>query len=281
MQSFDLYTRGFGILKDNPIALVPVVAIFFAVFLVAMIAAAIAVAFFVDLGGASSSAGIASILVPAILAVVIIVLLLSLSVGVIIQGMYVAIAQQGLRGRISLQDAFDLSLKRVKDLFLFNILCILIVAVIAIAVIAISMGSIESLLSYLRGYSQGTGSSIALILAVLGTILPMVIEFWIAMFVINIAIYAAVPLIVLEKLGPLKAVRRSIGIAKKRYLSIISVQLLGAIVFGALYGLQVFLNFIPLLGWIASVAISIFGTAWMQIIPTLFYFSYVKGKPRS
>lgn len=276
MKSFDLYVDGFNILKRNVVAVVPVVAFFFAAVIVSLLASGIAVA---SLPGLDAGAGMGSLLVPLILAVAVATLLLSLSIGIIMQGMYVSIAQQGLRGRVSLGRALDFAVKRAKDLFLFNLAAIAIVAVVTAAVVMLFMGSIESLASYVNGYSQGTGtaSAVSLVLRMVGTLLPILAVFWLAMFVIGIVLYQAVPLIALERMGPIGGMKRSYAIARKRYLSIIFVQFIGILIFGALYMVQGFFNLIPFVGWIVSIAISVFGSAWMQMIPTLFYFSYVKG----
>ncbi|MDE1851298.1 MAG: hypothetical protein KGH69_01240 [Candidatus Micrarchaeota archaeon] len=207
------------------------------------------------------------------------VTILGILVTPLIVGMYIDIADQGCQKKtVSLRKAFEVAKSNYSNMFLLSIL----VTIIWIVVFAV-LGVVFALPALMMG--AGTGG---ILLLIVGAIVSIVV-----LAVLSIYLYEAYAVVVLERLGPIRAVRRSLQIGRQKLgllFKVLVLTVLVAIGFVIADGILVGVVEVVLglsghswlglgIGQTLNFLFSSAFSAWIIMIPVVFYKEYVgKGK---
>lgn len=283
----EIFGDSFGVVRDNPIILLP---FFLFTVLITIVSVGLAGVLLIGLGAGSLS-GISSLfttgatptmstllsLLPALLTFIGIIALIAYLVGVLVTGLYIAIAEQGFKKqRISLNSAFNVAKSAYLRLLGANLLYLIILIIVSLIFAGLFAGAA---LTHVR--------AIILLAGFLLLIIAIVVFVAIALL-----IYQMNTVVILEKRAPVDAVKRSIAIGKSKWVTILGVVVVAAIIgiivslisdgVGALIGF-LFSLASPLLGsgirTIIVLAIDAFLSSWLALVPVFFYHEYVaKGQ---
>lgn len=89
-------------------------------------------------------------------------------------------------------------------------------------------------------------------------------------------LYMIMPVVVLENLSGLAAIKRSFALARNRKLSIWGINIVMGIIAVVLH----FLEYVPYLGLVLSPLIAMFLVSWMMLAVTTYYFMRIKNKSK-
>lgn len=276
MSVLQAYSKSFMILREHWKALLPTVALLLIAFLIALVASA----FFI----VQASAAASSLLSNAAIVVILVLFLSILLAALFLQGMYASIASQGIKGEVSLGQAFDDSRSRLSSLFIFDLIYVIVAVAIGAALLSTSYGSV---LSEISAFSSASGSSmagfsnIALIQALFSTVGPLFIAFVSIMFLLGIFFYTGPPLIVLEKKGGIEGLVASFSVGRTRFVTILLIELLAVVITLVSSFLVGALSLVPYVGQLLGLVVQIIITSWLAMVPAVFYIENVRNRMKS
>jgi hypothetical protein len=290
MSITDVFSKTFNILKDNPKIVLPNLIftsligglVLYSVFSLLSGVYGISI-----LGSHAVQAGVHQTrsvsevlaLITHIIPIIIFVYLIALFVNPLLNGMYINIADQGYRkGKISLSTAFSTIRRSYFSLFATELL-ITIVWIVVLLVFAVVF-----LLPTI-----GTGGLLHLLWLIAGCLIFLALSIF-----IGICLYESYAIVVIERIGAINAVRKSIEIGKQNLGSIFKIFLVTPVivlVYSVFIGmLQTALEFVfsirsdvffgTIIAQIINFVLNSGLGAWIAMIPAGFYFDYVK-KARS
>lgn len=211
-----------------------------------------------------------------VLPVLILILLIPLFIASLLVGIYVSVADQGYRKKgISLSAAFQVAKSNYVNL-LFTSLLVVIIWIIVISI----MAAIFLLPIIVIGAGLGTVLWLAL-----GALVFLAV-----VILLSILLYEAFTVVILENLGAISAVKRSIEIGKRNMSTIFFVFVIGAVITIG-YAIVIGLLAVGIEGAFALAHQLIFGivisqainfilasgmSAWLAMIPVGFYRTYVQ-----
>ncbi len=218
--------------------------------------------------------------------VLIIISIIALLISPIFYGMYYSLAIQGMQknSNTDLGKAFDDS-KRVYRKILWTAIIQAVVIVIVLGIIIgvsiVSLGGVQQAISSIYG-SPGVSNSGS-------SILPLVITA-IVVFVVSVILgdlfFIAVPLAMLDGSSGITAVKKSFGVARKYFWSIIGLLILSIIAYIIVYVITLIFSVIfslvnPVLGSIVSLILTVlldsFVAGVVIFLPVVFYKRFVKS----
>ncbi len=202
--------------------------------------------------------------------------------GVLLAGMYIDMARQGARGKVSLNAAWEVAVSRFWQLLLLEIIIAVIFIVIALVIAAGSgvFSQLSTLLPLITSNTLANQSSISTLAPVLARLGEFLVLLIIVMVVVSIFLYQANVVVVLEKRSATDALNRSIEIGKKNFFSILLFFILIfilSLIFFIIFGL---LSRIPIIGVVILLVAEMFFSAWVAMLPTMFYFEYAAPAAR-
>ena len=234
-------------------------------------------------GGSAVLGSTAPILGAVLLGIIVLFLVSPIWVGT-----YYSMALQGLGNkRISIYDAIGTTKKRYVDLllviFLQIIIYVIVYAIIFYPIIGPVLAFVHGYGGLVAGGSPVLGSLLKL--AVLGVLI--LIAALIATFILMPLLYEAVPLVLLEGLGGVDAVRRSIALGRKNFWKIVWLLTVFWFVVGMIYVGEwivaaIFGLLSPLIGAIISIVLSLavgaLVAAWSYALQIVFYKEFIDNK---
>ncbi len=274
--------NSFKVLKEHPIIVVPFLAFLILIIIVSVILALVTVGA-VSAGASSlfttgtpSISNLLSVFVPLVLGILIVALI----GGAFMQGMYIDLARQGLSGKtISLGGAWDTAKNRALKLIALNILILIIYAVVILILVFITgvPGVINNVMStYASSFASGTSPGISTFVSLVASVLAFFILLVIAVVIMSVMFYQAPVVVILEDAGVIEALKRSIDIGKKNFVTILVFFIIVGIVSTILSIVISLLGLIPYLGIIIRLAGDVLLGVWAAMIPAMFYFEYIK-----
>lgn len=272
--------NAFKVLKEHPVVVVPVIA--FAIVL--MIVGVILVLATVGAAG-SNLASLLTTSTPSIRSLftifaplIVVIGIIALVGGAIMDGMYIDLARQGLSGKVSLESAWSTAKGKALRLIALNIL-ILIIDLIIIVILAFATGLPSTVSSAIAHYtsSVASGSSgISVLISLVVSLLAFFILLVITLIITSILFYQARVVVVLENCGVIDALKRSIDIGVKNFLTLLLFLIFVGIVSGMVGFVISLLGSIPIIGIIIRIVGELLLGVWGSMIPTMFYFEYIK-----
>lgn len=281
MRISDVLGKSFGILKANPKIILPY-------FIFTALIGILSIYFSLLLSGSVTGTGVNTptsflnvvlVLLERLVPLLILIIVLAVFVSPLIIGMYINVADQGYqKGTVSLRKALGVARNNYLNMLLLSIL----LTVIWIVVLAV-LGIVFALPALIMG--KGIGSALWLII---GAVVSLVI-----LVVLALYLYEACTVVVLEGLGPVRAVSRSLQIGKQKLGLIFKVCLLAFLVtIGFIIAdvIVVFIIEVPLglsghamlglgIAQLVNFLFSSVFSSWYIMIPVAFYKEYVgKGK---
>lgn len=230
--------------------------------------------------GAHLAGGLSAMLpfLAALVPFMAIVYLISFFVGPVLYGMYISIAEQGYgKKKVSLRTAWHVAAKNYYNLLatevLVSIIWIVFVAVLAAIFV---VPAVLAIASPLVGAWLGIGT----VIFIVGSVL------------IGIALYEAFAVVIMERLGAFKAIKRSIAIGKRypcKVFKIFLLALLIVVVYAILISifqaaLEIAFAFAGIIfaGAIIAQAVNfVLNSAvgsWISMVPLGFYLDYVRRR---
>lgn len=272
--TLDLLGNAYDILKNNPKIIVP--------YLIISVFTAILQNLIPNSGFGSGALGLG--VAFSVVAIVIFGYLIVFVLQIFLTGFYVSIADQGYKKEtISFDKAFAVAKQNFVRILLTYLLLFVIAVIVAIVLIAIFLAPLFALGLFSGSSSSSTGLAGAGIIVILfGLALIIIIPLTI---LITILLYQLYPALVLETLGPVNAIKRSIAIGRNNMVPILLVFLATAAV-GFLFAIIPYLIAVgisllnQLAGSILSGIVQSIVVSWSSLIPVLFYYNYV-AKPAS
>ncbi|MDE1850792.1 MAG: hypothetical protein KGH54_03300 [Candidatus Micrarchaeota archaeon] len=283
MGTIGIFGKTLDILKSNPIGILPylIVTAFFGGIVLYTVFSGLSAVYGINVFGPSAPHNLAGVssLVPfymSLVPVIAALLLVSLFINPLLLGIYLSMADQGYnKKRVSLGGAFDVAKRNYSKLFAVGVA----IAAIWLAVIGV-LAAIFLLPLVMGGFGAG-----AVLWLLLGAIVFIVVA-----VVLSILLYEAFAIVVLERTGPIAAIRRSIEIGRKNMRGVFAVFIvLGAIVIAysiALTVFQIALEYAfsatssPLAGALVAQAVNfLLGSAmgaWFAMLPAGVYFEFAK-----
>ncbi len=273
MEGIDVVSNCLAAIRKHPIFLVPelVLTIF-----AALLAFALIVPLTASIIGQSSSlnatispaVAIATIvqLIPNFIILIVIVAVASL----ILEAMYIVLVSKWNESTASLTDAFSIALSRFFDLFLYSLLILVIEGVIALILFAPSISTLAPLIS--NPSLATTNMWAQFLLGAIGSILIGVL----IGIILAPLLFTGATIVVLEKLGPIKAFMASIEIGKKDFVGILGVYLIFIITYIIIYVISVVLGLIPYIGAIFTLALSILLGTFAYLIAPMYYVTFAR-----
>ncbi|MDE1767958.1 MAG: hypothetical protein KGH64_02380 [Candidatus Micrarchaeota archaeon] len=286
MDAVDVIKNTFKALKTHPIYVVPFLAY---ALVLGMLVLALIVLPLLSLSGAGTSGptlthsaaqivAVLGTLIPGLIILFVAIILFS----PVISGMYVYLVSKWNENQVSLSDAFNVSLNRVVDLLLYMILY----GIVSIAVFGIAFSPfIASLIgiaanSALTSSSSVPSSNSAAVVGLLFSLGISVILAVIAALIMGPLFYTAIPIVVIEKKGPINALKASIEIGKKDFFGILALMVLSGIVTLIVEFILNIINIIPIIGTIVFIIGYIFILTFTMMIPTMYYITLVQKSPK-
>lgn len=200
----------------------------------------------------------------------IILILIALVVGMFVIGIYADAATKLNKPEISLQDTFSVSASRFIDLMLYSIL----ITVIEIAVFGLIFSpSISTIIKFLQsgGVVPSQAAITSFVVGLLGSILVSIV-----LVIIGAPLlFATIPLIVIERKGPIQALKASISIGRKDFLGILGVFFIFLLFYCVADTISIILRHIPFIGFIFSLAVSVFIGAVGALLAPIYYTNFV------
>lgn len=217
------------------------------------------------------TAGPSSVPLGTIIAFVVVAGILGIVGGAIMDGTYISMAAQGLKGKITIRTAFDNAMNKLLSLLGVTLL-IAVVSVAAIGGISVIFG-IGTLIAT---FSNISSMSHAALIAAFLSLIPFFIVVIIVGGVLTIFFYLATVLVILENKGAVDALITSINLGAKNFVTILIflvvvfvISILASLIFAVI-------NLIPIIGQIITFILGLFLYSWNFMLPTMFYFEYIK-----
>lgn len=194
-------------------------------------------------------------------------------VGIVIEGMYISIAEQGYGKNVSLSKALEITKEKYLSLFGTSLLVGVIIGAFAIVLALVTTLAIVGVVGASVASAGAAGALPEVGAAVLVVLIVAVI--------FSVLFFEAAPVVILENKTTIAALQRGWEIGTKNFWSILAVLIPALLVIGAFY--VVFdLGVASILGTVAGSVVfylvSIFTTAWYSTIPIAFYHEYVLKK---
>lgn len=287
----------FEIMKKNPVIIVPYLVLYVLLFIFAII---FFVALFVPLLGhiplnnthnfsanfnstfginsankTNSTAAMGAIILnelPALFLIGIIAVVFLLVAAVFLEGMMISFAMQGLKGKISLEEAFGVARNRFWSLLGFTLLygVIEIIIVTIVIVVLFSVG-------VFAGTTSTTTSSSGSALQVLAGVGLLIIGVIVVLVILSILFFLGNVLVVVDNLGAIQAFQKSIDYGKKMAGTILVLIILLALINAGFSVVSFILtSVLSFVGSIIEVVLSLFVSSWLAMVPAVFYLEYVK-----
>ena len=276
-----MFNKSFDILRANPKIILPYL-IFTAVIGILAVYASLLLVGSASSTGVNTASSFLSLALGTLGRLVpLIVLIAALAILVIplIIGAYISIADQGYqKKKVSLRIAFGVAKRNYLNMLLLSIL----VTIIWIAVFAV-IGLAFVVPAFMLGR---VGTALWLLLGMIVSIVVMV--------VLTLYLYEAYTVVILEKLGPIGAVRRSFQIGKQRLgllFKVFALTILVAMGFVIVDSIAVIIIEIPLslsgqmllgigIGQALNFLLSSAFSSWFIMISVAFYKEYVGKRKR-
>lgn len=260
MGIWDLTQKSFDVFAKNMMIALPLIIFAVVVIILALLViGSIFVSLIPSLYSMSSMSSFsASLILPLLLAglpALIIFFILTFLACVLIEGMYISIGKQAaLNKKPDLGVAYKEAKSRYLSLLGADIIAGLMALLAALILISLFIAA------------RGLGV-VHITLAVIGVLLIVILGFTLA------ALFFMVPAaVIIEGRSALESVKRSIQIGTANFWSIILLILI-------FLGLRIILGLIgivPILGWVIAIVGSIILDIMFLIIPSLFYYQYVR-----
>jgi hypothetical protein len=286
----NVISEGFELVRKNYLKFLSLYILFVVILsIIILVAVVFAVLFIFGSGlNLNNISGIGSALGP-IVFLLIVVLAIMFIVEPLWIGSYYAMALQYLNGgTISVFDAIGKARQKYVPLLWTMALETLIFVVIDVLIFSPLVVPAASFFHVLTASSSLSGSAViraGIPLLLLGIV--MAIVFLLVTLVLAPLLYEAVPLVMLENVRGVKAIKESIDIGRKTFWNLIWLFVLFGIVYGLIelgQGMVTFvLNLLGLLagsilGIIISLFVGAFVTAWLYVLPIIFYRDFLDKK---
>ena len=274
--------EGFSMVKGNYLEFLSLYLIFVALFAIIFVAA-LAIFLAVAVGGGWSGTNAAG---SAMLFIILLVLGVIFLLEPLWIGSYYAIAVQNMSGRrVSAWDAISMAKDRyVKLLWTMALETLVFIAVDAVIFSPLAVPSIGFINAYAASgsMSNAVGSSL---LPLIGLAIVLIIVYLLASAALAPLLYEAVPLVMLEGVSGVGAVKESIEIGRGNFWNIIWLVVLFGIIYGAVVFAQNLVAFAmqvlghlagSILALIISFLVGAFLTAWFYVLPIIFYNDFLR-----
>ncbi|MFI5412756.1 MAG: hypothetical protein ACHQX1_02600 [Candidatus Micrarchaeales archaeon] len=282
----EIFGKTFDIVKNNPKIILPylVFTMIIGVFVIYSVFSSIGTIYSSPMipGGAHTTPSLNSIIQVYETLVPVLVLIIGLSVFIapLLLGAYIDIADQGYnRTKVSMSRAFDVAKKNYVHMFLTGLLLFIIWTVFGATFIVAFV--LPIVISHVH------------LLTVLWLLLGCIL-FFILGIILCLLLYEAYAVVILEKLGAVEAVKRSIDIGKKNLgaiFAVIVVTVLISLGYSLVIGIAVSVIQIPLelsgniflgvgIGQFINFVFSSVLSSWIALIPVGFYKEYVASKSK-
>lgn len=205
-------------------------------------------------------------------------------------GTYYSMALQGLKGDISLTYALNQAVQKyIPLLWTFALEALIFVVIDALIFSPLVIPALGLIHAYSVTGSASSTAVTAAIASLLGIGLLLVLVYLIVSAILAPILYEAVPLVMLEGVSGIKAIRESIDMGEKNFWSILFLIVgIALIYFGINIVLSVLVDAVTILNQIAgsllNIAITIllgaFIGAWVNALPIIFYKDYLSSKSK-
>lgn len=264
MEVFDIFSDGFNILKKQPDIALPMLVMYVAVFFCALLAVVGFGAVLLLIHAAMPlSFGAVLAELPAIAVAAIIFVLVIVAASAFIEAMYISMAAQGKRGRVSLSKAYDVAKKTFVRLFLLDITKVLILLAVLSALGAVFFFTVFQGMSSSAGFIAGLA-----FLFIIGII---------AAAALYLSLFQSSVVLVMEGKGVWESIDRSIEICKARFFTLLLFVVIFAALAVVFSVIMDIIDLMPLIGFIIGIILNVFFGAWAVMLPTLFYLQYGTG----
>ncbi len=211
-------------------------------------------------------------LIPTLAIFFIIVFLL----GAFVQGVYVMLCSKWRSNQASISWAFRSTSGRYVDLLLFNIIVFVIFAIIA-AVFLLPLVYV-GYNSIMVPIAVGARPSPAPVIGFMLLALVLLLLFAIAAVVVSVLLFVSLPLILLKDMGPVQALKRSYAIGRENFADILVLLIANGLLIFAIEIVGSLFQIIPIVGLVIYILISIFVSAYSQMVPTMYFIEVHKKK---
>ena len=189
--------------------------------------------------------------------VIIFISILSFIISVFVNATLIAVAEQlKTKTKVNLITAFKRGSSRYLSLLAAGILIFIIMSVILGGLLFLAISFISSF--------GVIGLILGVILIIIAIILFVLLS--ISFFIVN-------PLIIIEELGPIKAIKKSFNICYNKKLDVFLLLIIASIIDFLVYLIIVLVNFIPILGLVLGFVIGVFVSTWFILVPVYFYYA--------
>ena len=272
----------FEVVKDNYLKFLLIYLFMGAVSIVAVLVFVVLI--FLGLVGGLTLGNIGLIVAAAVVGLIILLLMSPFWVGV-----YYSMVFQGLDAkRVSIFDAMGAARGRYFSLLLVMFLQVVIYLVIFGLILSPLIGPVLGLIN--------SGGSASIASAIMGQIIKLLligtlvfVGLMIAALVLLPLLYEATALVMIEGLGGVDAIRRSIEIGRENFWKIVWLMTVFGLVVGMIYVVEWIVTAVfgvmghvlgIVVGAVLSVLVSSLVTAWSYALQIVFYREFVGGRKR-
>ena len=272
----------FEVVKENYLKFLLIYLFMGAVSIVAVLVFVVLI--FLGLVGGLTLGNIGLIVAAAVVGLIILLLMSPFWVGV-----YYSMVFQGLDAkRVSIFDAMGVARGRYFSLLLVMFLQVVIYLVIFGLILSPLIGPVLGLIN--------SGGSASIASAVMGQIIKLLligtlvfVGLMIAALVLLPLLYEATALVMIEGLGGVDAIRRSIEIGRENFWKIVWLMTVFGLVVGMIYVVEWIVTAVfgvmghvlgIVVGAVLSVLVSALVTAWSYALQIVFYREFVGGRKR-